>query len=153
MSNRRSAGMTLVELIMAIVIISIGVAGLMSAYTAAVKTSVDPMISRQMGAIAEGLMEEIMLKPYAAAVNDAPAANARDTFNDVRDYAGYSSTGIYDIGGDKLPGLEAYSLAVTVANAAITGVAEAQKITVTVSHSAGSHVLTGWRTCYAGPPC
>jgi MSHA pilin protein MshD len=155
MWNRRSAGMTLIELIIAMVIITIGVAGLIAAYTITAKTSADPMISKQMGAIAEGMMEEIMLKPYASSANAVPAANARDTFNDVRDYNGFSSAKIYDISGAPLAGLDGFALGVSVVATPLSSIAssDALKITITVTHAGEAQMLTGWRTCYAGPPC
>ena len=58
-------GMTLIELIMFIVIVSVGVAGILAVLNTAVRGSADPMIRKQMLAIAESLLEEVELQPFS----------------------------------------------------------------------------------------
>lgn len=144
--------MTLIELVMAIVIISVGVAGLMAAFSTVVRSSADPMIHKQMLAVAEEMLEEIALKPFAISANAAPAVCARNTYNDIFDYNGYSRTGICDIDGTPIPALAGYAVNVTVVNAgalpSITA-ANAARITVTVSHGAETMQVIGWRTWYS----
>jgi MSHA pilin protein MshD len=143
--------MTLIELVMAIVIISVGLVGVMVAFTTVVKSSSDPLIHKQMLAIAEEMMEELTLKPYAAVANAAPInACARNTFNDILDYNGYSAGAICDVDGTAVPALASYSISVSVADDAVTlnGVA-AKKITVNVTHGGETMTLIGWRTGYA----
>jgi MSHA pilin protein MshD len=53
-------------MIVAIVILGVGLAGVLTAFSTTVKSSADPMLNKQMLAIAEGMLEEILLKPYAA---------------------------------------------------------------------------------------
>ena len=60
----RSAGFTLIELIMYIIIVSVGVVGILSVLNITVKSSADPMIRKQMLAIAEGLLEEVEMMPF-----------------------------------------------------------------------------------------
>ncbi|MDR0528625.1 MAG: prepilin-type N-terminal cleavage/methylation domain-containing protein [Zoogloeaceae bacterium] len=60
----RSRGFSLPELIMAIVIIAVGLAGILSAYMISVRGSADPVIHKQMVAIAEEMLEEITAKPF-----------------------------------------------------------------------------------------
>lgn len=151
--------MTLVELIIAIVIINVGLMGVMLTFITVVRTSVHPMIYKQMAAVADGMMEEIMLKPFLPAAN-AGAANscARDTFNDVRDYNNYATNNACTVEGDAILELAGYRVGVAVAqgaNAAMPGVPadELLKITIRVDKEAEFYVLTGWRTCYGGPPC
>jgi len=60
----RQRGMTLIELVMFIVIVSVGVAGILSVLDIAVQHSADPMIRKQMLAIAEGLLEEVETMPF-----------------------------------------------------------------------------------------
>jgi len=158
MSNSRLSGMTLIELIVAIVIISIGLAGMLLAFNTTVRHSGDPLVRKQMSAIADEMMEEILLKPFAVAANAAPAACARDTYNDVRDYNGYSAANVCDIDGTTV--LNGYGVSVSVsppaaAPVSLSGVPAADQLTVkvTVTHGSDSYALTGWRTCYAGPPC
>lgn len=61
---RRCRGMTFIELIMFIVIVSVGLAGLLSALNVSVRSSADPMIRKQMLSIAEALLEEVELQPF-----------------------------------------------------------------------------------------
>ncbi len=61
---RLQKGLTLIELIMFIVIVSVGVAGIMTVMNYTTGRSADPMIRKQEMAIAESLLEEIELKPF-----------------------------------------------------------------------------------------
>jgi MSHA pilin protein MshD len=150
MWNRRQRGVTLIELIVAIVIISIGVVGVVHVFSQNSINSADPMVTKQMRAVAEGLMEEIQHQPFTAAANAAAAGCARNTFNDLMDYNGYSQATVCDINGANL-GLAGMSVAVTVAAPAaglFPGVAAGQvlQITVTVTSGTQRFVLQGWRT-------
>jgi len=153
MSIDRRAGMTLIELVVAIVIISVGVAGVMAAFSTVVRGSADPMIRKQMLTIAEEMMEEIALKPFPVTANAAPAFCARNTYNDVFDYNLYDQPNVCDIDGTPIPALAGYRVQVgVVGNAAalppITA-ANAWRITVTVSRGVQSVQLVGWRTWFS----
>ena len=164
MSIDRRAGMTLIELVMAIVIISVGLAGVMAAFSMVVRGSADPMIHKQMLAIADEMMEEIALKPFTPAgvapanvlknCTSGIAVAPRTAFNDVSDYNNYQTTGICNIDGDAITALSAYgiSVAVDATATAVLGalpVGSVKKITVTVSHGTENMQLIGWRTDYA----
>lgn len=160
MSSRRMAGVTLVELVIAIVIVGTALAGLAAASAQASRASADPVIAQQMLAIGEGMMEEVLLKPFQVAADEV-AAPTRAQFNDVRDYdriddanPGYGSTGIRDVDGEPIPGLAAYDVSVRVDSAALGGVpaGEALRVSVTVRHGAEQLSLTGWRTSPWGTP-
>lgn len=153
MSIKRQSGVTLVELIISIVIIGVGLAGVLGALSRASIFSAHPMVSKQLGAIAEGMLEEVMLQPFDAVAGGATATCARNTFNDIRDYNGYSSNTICDQDGTSVAGLGGYGVSVGVqpSAAAIAGVpaADILVITVTVTNASQNYVLTGWRTRYA----
>lgn len=166
MCSRRSRGFSLVEMIIAMVIIGVGLAGVLTAFQTTVRDSADPAIHKQMLAVAEEMMEEILLKPYVDPEGDAAPVNAlvacgaagaiRNAFDDVADYHGYQTTGVCDIDGGAVAGLGAYNVSVTVvANAAVavdlTGlpIGAVRTITVTVTRGGEAISLTGWRTNYA----
>lgn len=158
-------GMTLIELVMAIVILGIGLAGVLLAFSTVVRSSADPLIRKQMLAIAEQMMEEICLKPYVQAETHLPTANcARDTWNAITDYNSYDSSAsncvsggppgtasIYDVTGSPIASLAGYSVSVVLDGSPLAGIAEAKRITVTASHGTQSIQLIGWRANYAAP--
>jgi len=160
---RRATGFTLVEMIIAIVIIGIGLAGVLTAFNTTVKSSADPLIHKQMLAAAEEMMEEILLKPFVDPEGDTAPTNtaiscgvaaSRTAFDDVSDYHNYETTGICDIDGTTVAGLGGYNLKVTIDAAAsletLSGGA-VKKVTIAVTHGGETISLVGWRTNYAAP--
>lgn len=155
----RQHGVTLVELIIAMVIIGVGIAGMTAVFTRTTGATIDPMIQKQMLAAAEGIMEEVLLKPYD--INPEPAT-VRAEFNDVRDFHRYGLNaggtpilGITDVNGAAVPGLGRYSVEVRVLPTNLNGLACAPAtecallITVIVRRGANALTLTGWRTDFA----
>ena len=150
--SRRQRGMTLVELMIAIIVIGVGLAGVLAAFGAVSRNSADPLVTQQMLAIAEEMMEEIQLKPYASVSNSSPAGCARDTFNDLSDYHGYSTVvaqQICTIDGTAIASLAGYSVLVAVEASTLGAVTEVKRISVTVRRGADTLVLTGRRADYA----
>lgn len=145
----RQRGVTLIELIVFIVIVSVAVAGVLSVLNKAVSNSADPQIQKQALAIAEALLEEVELQPFtfcdpdddnaataggaggcannAAAI--APEFRAVDPrFDNVIDYNNFVMAGVSDPAGTVLPGagaLGGYTATVAVANDAGLGTAAA----------------------------
>lgn len=145
-------GMTMIELIVAIVIIGVGISGMMLAFSTVASGSAHPIVLRQMQAIADEMGAEIALKPFAVTANAAPSGCARVNFNDVRDYHGYSTTNqICTIDGAPIPSLSAYSVAVDVSSVSDNGVPLADNllIKITVSSAGQSYVAYRRRTGYA----
>src|SRR5258706_2133797 len=58
------AGLSLIELIMFIVIVGIGIAGILRVLNLTAQKSADPMIRKQMLAVADSLLEEVELMPF-----------------------------------------------------------------------------------------
>ncbi len=150
MNEKRHAGFTLIELIIFIVVVGVGLTGILLVMNTVVKSSADPMARKQTIAIAESLLEEILLKEYDNPVGGYSGA-VRAQFDDVGDYAGYTTTtGIVDLLGTPVAGLGNYNVAppmTVAATADLTGVA-ARKITVSVTGPGGTLTLSGYRSNY-----
>ena len=150
-NTRGQRGFTLPEAILAIVVLGVGLTGLLLAFSTVARNSADPVLRKQAVAIAQELIEEITLQPYASAANTAPGGCARDTYNDVSDYHGYTSTGVCTVDGVAIAALAAFNVGISVAAGTLGGVAAARKITVTVTQGGESLSLVSWRTDYASP--
>ena len=149
--RHRVRGFTLPEAILAIVVIGVGLAGLLLAFGTVARSSADPVLRKQMLAIGQEMLEEVLLKPYTVAANAAPAGCARDTYNDVSDFNGYSAAGICTVDGVAIAALASYSVQVAVVAGTLQGVTSAKSVTVTVGNAGESLSLVGWRTDYASP--
>jgi MSHA pilin protein MshD len=143
MSSSRQRGLSLVEVVVFIVVLGIGLAGMAVIYNQLTLASVDPLIRKQAVAIANSLMEEVQLRPFTycdpddAAVFTAasPAgcttpegigAEGGETrygpavsFDNVSDYNSFPpmAGSIQDINNSTVAGLDGYSATVAVANA------------------------------------
>ena len=62
--ERAQSGLTLIELIVFIVIVSVGMAGILVTYDTVVRSSADPLVRKQALAIAESLLLEIEQQPF-----------------------------------------------------------------------------------------
>lgn len=147
-SKRPQQGFTLIELIIFIVVVGVGVAGILSVYTTSIKSSADPMVRKQALAIAESLLEEIVQKEYADPTGGYTGAS-RTLFDDVDDYNNYTSATIVDGAGNTIAGLTQYSIApaVTVVATTLSGVT-VKRIVVSVTGPQGVIRLTGYRGNY-----
>jgi MSHA pilin protein MshD len=149
MTRSRSRGFTLIELIIFIVVVGAGLAGILSVMNTVVKSSADPMVRKQTIAIAESLLEEILLKEYANPPGGDTGTN-RTLFDDVDQYAGYNTTtGIVDVLGVAVPSLSSYNIspAVTVTTTTL-GTQTLKKVTVSVTGPGGTISLSGYRGNY-----
>jgi len=172
-------GVTLVETIVFIVIVSVGVVGLVSVLGPLVMYSAEPMRQKQLMAVAESLLSEILHQPFTwCDPDDAAATTAKSyadctnpqntlgavpstesrtgtgpgtSFDNVADYAGFSMSNVSDAAGNNV--MTGYSASVTTAQ---VGTAQglgsndaALAITVTVTRDGESFSLTGYRFRYA----
>lgn len=145
-------GISLIELIMFIVIVSVALAGLLLVMNVTGKGSVDPLFHKQALAIAESLLEEIELqhfpKPDGGFAGPYTPAN-RSQFDSIMDYNGFATSGVYQVDGTTaVPGLENYNVSVAVASAVLGNidVASAAQITVTVTEPGGQAIdAVGYR--------
>lgn len=155
----RQRGVTLVELVVAIVIISTAVTAVLGVLRLTAGRSADPLLSRQALAAAEALLQEAMSQPYTATDLDGGAnaigpeagearGSATTPFDHVDDYHGLSMSGITNADGSAIAALAGYSASITVQAQALGGIAAAEGLLVTVTVTApggGSLSLAGYR--------
>lgn len=148
--NGTQRGATLVELIVSIVVISVGLAGVLIAINRNVSSSADPMIQHQTVAIAEAYLEEILTKNFTADGVEA----SRDLYDDVWDYNAIAAESPpRDQNGSQILALASYTVNVQVATDALNDIAlasgNAVRVQVTVTSPFGSSVVvSGYRTNY-----
>ena len=174
----RAHGLTMIELIVFMVVVSAALAGVLRVFMQATAASADPALARQALAVAESLLEEAQLMPFTfcdgddanvstaastagcAGVADAIGAepgegrSATPQFDHVNDYHGFAMAGISDITDAAVTGLSGYSASVTVAASALGTLTapsgDALRITVTVTGPGSTRVtLDGYRARYA----
>lgn len=129
---RSCRGFTLAEMVLLIVVISVGLAGIALSLQQAAFGSSDPVVEKQVVAIAESLMEEILLLPYNTPSGES-AGVTRATFNSVSDWNGFSTTGIQDIEGTAILSLSQYNIASVTVSATTLNGQTAKLVTVTVT--------------------
>ncbi len=157
-SVRRLRGASLIELVIAITIISVALSGSMLLIDATSRHSADPMITNQALAIAEAYLEEILLQAYIDPDLDPisgavcpPAEASRPLYDNVCDYHGLSDIGATDQEGNAIAGLAAYTIAVTVSTSAtlndLSGSAQVLRVDVSVDHISSDDIaLSGYRS-------
>ena len=151
---KKQSGVTLIELVISIVILSIAVVGVLSALGTIGGRSADPMIREQSIAIAEAYLEEINLSQFAA-VGSCPAvpgAGGRANYSHICHYNGLADNGAVNQNGSAIVGLSNYRVAVAVSNSSnLGGLASSVvlRIDVTVTGpTSESFSLSAYRTNY-----
>jgi MSHA pilin protein MshD len=158
----RQRGISLIELIMFIVIVSTALAGILLVMNQVMAHSADPLVRKQALAVAESMLEEIRLQDLApGACTGALAPGAiRTGVGCVNDYNGYNSNGGGILGfsdNGAVPGLGSYNITnVAVTNLSAIGAGtfggtainagSGVEITVTVADPTGATIeATGYR--------
>lgn len=157
-------GLTLIELIIYIVVVLVGLAGVLTVFNTTVRGSADPVVRKQALALAEAMLEEVLAKDYQNAAGGNNVATSlegctpsttpkcspntpteRANYNDVDDYNGWNQAGNSQAVGTAPAALAGYAVTVAVgAPAAVNGVT-LKAVTVTVTNGAETVTLQGWR--------
>lgn len=148
MNRIRQSGTTLIELVIAIVIIAIAAGAVLMGLSTSLTQSADPMIRHQAVAIAEAYLEEIALKSFADP-DGVDGEASRDLFDDVDDYDGLVDNGARNQFDAAIANLSDYTVSVDVtASNALPGIASTDLylISVTVSHPVNvNFTVSGYR--------
>lgn len=163
MSRRRQRGVTLVELVMTMVVISLAVAGVLGVLQQATAKSADPAITAQAQAVAESYLDEILQRAYADP-DGVEAGENRASYDDVDDYHALAANGCIatsaacpvpgscacDQFGAPVDALSGYTVAVSVTATTLAG-ATAKRVDVSVGHARFADLslsLSGYRADY-----
>jgi MSHA pilin protein MshD len=155
--RKRQLGLSLIELIMFIIIVSVALVGILSVMNVTVKSSADPMLRKQAVAMAEAILDEILAKDYVnptpgGYTETAPTCANRLLYDDVDDYACFTGPpfilGTSTLGATSLNTPFNYSATVTVAPPTAINGAFMKKITVTVTGGGETIHLFGYRAGY-----
>lgn len=147
--SRQYRGVTLIELVLAIVIISLASAGIMLLISDTTRRSGDPLLTEQASAIAEAYMEEIQQKQFCdpdwdhdgippndtdcpvhcvssactscKALGSGWTVETRATYDDVCDYTSIAGEAPTNQNGTPVNGLGQYQVSVSIdSSAAVT---------------------------------
>lgn len=153
-AKHHQRGMTLIELIVFIIIVSVAIVGVLSVMDLVVKSSADPMVAKQSIAMADAVLEEVMAKSY----NDPGGTSGettRTSMDDVFDYNYFdgSTTARKILGSQLLSGStgplpDTYWAMVAVTATSVSSQTMAL-VTVTVTNPKNeTFVLTGYAGNY-----
>ena len=170
--NRRQRGLTLIELIVFIVIVSVAMVGVLIVLNVTTRSSADPMIRKQLLAVAEAVLEEVMLQPFtwcdpddllaATAANSAGCTGGTGGANDESKLPLGAEAGETRAPGSTSPldnvsdyngvpiaaGITGaalptgYSATVAVAQDSLNGIAATESLLITVTASRGGDSIT-----------
>lgn len=146
--------MTLVEIVVAIVIIAISITGTLILVDTTTRRSADPVLERQAIAIAESYLEEALQKNYLdpndGTLCPTPEAS-RGLYDNVCDFAALDELGARDQNGNPIAGLDGYRVQVSVDTSAtlgtLSGSADLLRVDLLVTDPTGRPLrLSGYRT-------
>lgn len=170
--NRKTRGFTLIELVLTIVILSLGVTAFTALINQTVSRSADPMVISQANAIAQSYLEEIIPANFCdpdlssnCPVNCAALCNVcasafvsnlletRAIFDDVCDYNFLPDNTVRNRFGTAIGTLSDYSVTVLVddvgetLNTLSSNNGQVVRINVNVTHANGADVsISGYKT-------
>jgi len=152
MPNQQGIG--LLEVIITIIILSIGVVAIFPLMIQIATHSIDPILQQQANAIAQSYLEEILSQhfsdPNQTETGSAEPGEIRATFDDVQDYNSLPDTVVRDYSGATLSALNDYAVTVNINNDVLgTNAAPALRVDVRVTHRHHpnmSILLSGYRS-------
>ncbi len=170
----RQQGLSLVELIAAMAVLGVALAGILFTINASIARSADPMVQEQASALAQAYIEELGSKAFCdpdfsancasvcttsacgTCAGAIGAAETRVSFDDVCDYNGLRDVGARDQFNNAIVQLSQYTVAVNVSsvgeslNGLTSNSGAVVRATVTVTHASMPNpvVLSVYRANY-----
>lgn len=146
-------GISLLELLVTIIVLSVGMVGVLPLMIQTATHSIDPILQQQANAIAQSYLEEIFsqhfLDPNQAETGSAELGEIRATFDDVQDYNSLPDTVVRDYSGTRLSVFDGYSVTVSVNHDVLgSNATPALRVDVRVTHRHNpdiSILLSGYR--------
>lgn len=142
---KRQRGMTLVEVVVAIVVIGLAGAALVGTLSYLAGTGNTSMLQAQAQSVANAYLTEILGKSYLPVANAQPV---RSQFNDIADYDGLDTPVATDEFGNAAGN---FRVRVSVVPGVLNGVPanRVRRVDVTVDYGNGLQVVaSGYRTQY-----
>lgn len=143
MFGNRGRGFTLLELVVTLVILAIAAIAISGLVAQISGRSASPVLQTQALYLAEGYLEEAMLKSYADpdGINEGCGAS-RDLWDDVGDYACLATPAApTDSAGVMIAGLSRYRIRMEVGPETVVGGATTRRVEVRVTHVDGGFDL------------
>lgn len=138
-------GFSLIELVFFIVVVAVGLAGVLQVMQVSARSGADPMARKQVVALAESILEEVLQKEFADP-DGVDGETTRATFDNVADYNGKTQV----IFTDWPAALSAFQVAISVTDSTLGSgtTAAVKKVTVTVTGGANVASISGYRGSY-----
>ncbi len=115
MKKQFNKGMTLIELILAMIVLAVGLSGILSVMVAISKNSVDPQLRWQVVVLGDTLLKSLLTKDYD--FTSCPAKKENPDFSNLCDYQGIKNAkldGLFPELKSELKNLQHFTVSVEI---------------------------------------
>jgi len=130
MRHRGMRGFTLVEAVVALVILAAATAGVLLVFAGPMAASADPMVRAQARALASSYVDEIRLRRFGSGPGDC-SGTSREDYDTIWCYDGLNESPTNQF-GESIGELSSYTV-----SASVDGDSDTATILVNVTHSSG----------------
>lgn len=134
----KQLGFTLIEVVMAIVIIGVALSGTLLTFNITVRHSADPILTQQATMIAQAYLEEILSKDF----DPGTPSGGRETYTSIHNYNNLTDIGARDQTDTAIAGLENYTVNVNINTSSSLGnlIANTDVLRIDVTVSNSTHI-------------